>query len=280
MIILLRIMPFRIMYVFSDGLYLLIYYAIGYRRNVVTANLGRSFPMKNEAEIKLLTKRFYHHLCDISLESIKGFSMRSQEIIDRHFICNPELADHYFNNNVSVISVPGHYNNWEWGSLSPGLQIKSPIVGIYKPMTNKRVDAFVKKHRAKFNTRLAPIRETGITFKELSSDPQTYIMAADQSPSNLKESHWFNFLNQKTAWLHGPEKYARMYNLPVIYVDIQKVKRGFYELKLVLLTDNPAALPHGEITRLYAQHLEKTILKEPAYWLWSHKRWKHSGVRD
>jgi len=280
MIILVGIMPFRIMYVLSDLVFFLIYHVIGYRRKVVIANLKSSFPEKDESEIRLLTIKFYHHLCDISLESIKGFTMSKQELIRRHHIINPDLADHYFNSNISVIAVPGHYNNWEWGSLSPGLQIKYPVVAFYKPMSNKLVDAFVKKHRAKFNTRLASIRETSITFDELSAMQNAFIMAADQSPSNLEDSYWFDFLNQDTAWLHGPEKYARKYNWPVIYVDIQKVKRGFYKLELVLLTENPASLPDGEITRLYAQHVEKSIMQEPAYWLWSHKRWKHVRDRD
>jgi Kdo2-lipid IVA lauroyltransferase/acyltransferase len=275
MIILTGIMPFRMMYIFSDMIYFLIYYMIGYRRKVVTSNLQSSFPEKNEAEIRVITKKFYHHLCDISLESIKGFSMSPQELISRHHILNPELADYYYDKGISVIAVPGHYNNWEWGSLSPGLQIKSPVVGIYKPLTNKVADDFIKRHRAKFNTRLASIRETAFVFEELSASPHAFIMASDQSPSNTKDSFWFNFLHHDTAWLHGPEKYSRKYNLPVMYVDIQKVKRGFYEIKLDLLTENPSLLPHGDITRCYVKQLENSILHEPAYWLWSHRRWKH-----
>lgn len=276
MIILLGIMPFRIMYLFSDFVYLILYHVIGYRRKVVFANLSKSFPEKSTVEIKELEKKFYHHLCDISLESIKGFSMSPKEIIRRHKILNPELANHFFDRKLSAISVPGHYNNWEWGSLSPGLQLKYPIVGFYKPMSNKRVDAFAKRHRAKFNTKLASIKETAVTFDELSGTLYAYIMASDQSPTNLNACYWIDFLNQDTAWLHGPEKYARKYNWPVIYVDIRKVKRGFYELELVTLTEDPASLPEGEITRLYVQYLEKSILTEPAYWLWSHRRWKHS----
>ncbi|MDO9254131.1 MAG: lysophospholipid acyltransferase family protein [Bacteroidales bacterium] len=279
MIILVGIMPFRVLYVFSDAMFFVIYHVIGYRRNVVLVNLCNSFPEKNAGEIHSLTKKFYQHLCDITLESIKGFTMSPQEIICRHRILNPELADYHFDKGISAISVPGHYNNWEWGSLSPGLQLKYPIVGFYKCMSNSQVDTFVKSHRARFNTRLASLKETSVTFKELSPIPHAYIMASDQSPTNLKECYWIDFLNQDTAWLHGPEKYARRYNLPVIYVDIQKVKRGFYELKLVLLTEDPSSLPEGEITRLYTQHLEKSILDEPAYWLWSHKRWKHKRER-
>jgi KDO2-lipid IV(A) lauroyltransferase len=275
MIILVGVMHFKLVFVFSDLMYFILFHVIGYRRKVVMANLCSSFPEKSAGEISVLTKTFYHHLCDISFESIKGFTMSPQELIHRHHILNPELADKYFDKGLSTIAVPGHYNNWEWGSLSPGLQIKYPIVAFYKPMSNKMVDAFVKRHRAKYNTRLASIQETASTFEELSGIPHAYIMASDQSPSNLKDCYWIHFLHHDTPWLHGPEKYARKYNLPVIYVDIRKVKRGFYELELVLLTENPSSLPDGEITRLYVQHLEKTILEEPAYWLWSHNRWKH-----
>ena len=269
------VLPFRFLYMFSDLMYFLLFYIVGYRRSVVKANLSSSFPEKSAKEINSLIKKYYHHLCDISLESLKGFSMNPGEIVRRHYILNPELANYYFDKGLSVITVPGHYNNWEWGAMSPGLQLNYPIVGFYKPMTNKLVDAFVKSHRSKFNTRLAALRDTASTFRELEGFPNAFIMAADQCPSNLKECYWIDFLHHDTAWLHGPEKYARKYNLPVIYVDIQKIKRGFYELKLVVLTENPASLPDGEITKLYAEHLEKSILQEPAYWLWSHKRWKY-----
>ena len=275
MIVLVGFMPFRLMYLFSDIVFLFLYHIIGYRRKVVAENLKSCFPEKDDKEIRKLVVEFYHHLSDISLEAIKGLSMSPKQIISRHHILNPELADYYYDKGISSIAVPGHYNNWEWGSLSPGLQLKYPIVGFYKPFSNQMVDSYAKRHRAKFNTKLAAIGETAKTFTELDGKPYAFIMASDQSPVNLKNCYWFDFLNHDTPWLHGAEKYARKYNMPVVYVDIQKVKRGFYELELVLLTDDPLSLPDGQITKLYAQHLEKSILNAPAYWLWSHKRWKY-----
>jgi KDO2-lipid IV(A) lauroyltransferase len=264
------------MYVFSDLMYFVLYYVVGYRRKIVEMNLKNSFPEKNREEVKKLSKKFYSHLCDITLESIKGFTMSPDEIRKRHHILNPEMADSYFARGISVIAEPAHYNNWEWGSLSPGLQLKYPIVCFYKPLSNNRTDEHAKLHRAKFGTQLKSIGLTASTFENLKDTPTAYIMAADQSPSNLKDCYWINFLNRDTAWLHGPEKYARLYNIPVVFVDIQKIKRGYYELELILITDDPASLTEGEITRRYAKHLEKSIINEPAFWLWSHKRWKHS----
>jgi KDO2-lipid IV(A) lauroyltransferase len=278
MILLLRVMPFRVMYFFSDLVYFFLYHVVAYRRKAVELNLKNSFPEKDQKEIHKLMKKFYHHLCDISLESLKGFTMSPKQIVKRHHILNPELADKFFGQGISVIAEPGHYNNWEWGSLSPGLQMKYPIVCFYKPLSNKLTDAYLKTHRAKFGTKLESIRFTARAFEGMKGTPAVFIMAADQSPSNMKDCYWIDFLHRETAWLHGPEKYARLYNMPVIYVDIQKVKRGYYALKLVVLTENPASLPDGEITRLYAGQLEKSIINEPAYWLWSHRRWKHSRL--
>ena len=276
MILLVRIMPFPVMYAFSDAIYILMYYVVRYRKKVVIANLGSSFPDKDAEAIRKLSKEFFHHLCDIGLESIKGFTMKPQTIVKRHRILNPELAEYYFEQHKSVIAVPAHYNNWEWGSLSPGLQLKYPLVGFYKPMTNQLVDNFARSHRAKFNMNLSSIANTARTFVQFDGIPHAYLMVADQSPTNLKDCYWFPFLNHDTAWLHGPEKYARRYNMPVIYVEINKVKRGYYTMQLIPLTEQPTSLPEGEITRLYAHQLEKSIANQPAFWLWSHRRWKHS----
>lgn len=276
MIGLTRIMPFRIIYMFSDVFYYILFYVIRYRRGVVQSNLKKSFPHKSEDEIRKLTKEFYHHLCDITLESIKGFTMSADEIIKRHRIVNQEMVESYYDKGISIICLPAHYNNWEWGTLSPGMQLRFPIVAFYKPLSNKLTDKFAKRHRAKFNTRLASIKETSKTFDELAQTSVLYIMAADQSPSNTRDCYWVDFLNHDTACLHGPEKYARKYDLPVFYIEITKAKRGFYELRSVLLAEKPSQMPEGEITRLYMKHLETSILNEPAYWLWSHKRWKQS----
>jgi Kdo2-lipid IVA lauroyltransferase/acyltransferase len=275
MIFLVRITPFRVMYFFSDLLSPILYRGIRYRRKVVHENLSTCFPEKTPEEILTLEKQFYHHLCDISLESMKGFSMSPSDLIQRHHFNNPELATRFLQTGRSVLCVPSHLNNWEWGALSPGVQIDFPLVGLYKPLSNKKVDAYARKHRAGFHMELASIHETSHAFEERINRPYAYVMAADQSPSNLKECLWVPFFGIETAWLHGPEKYARKYNLPVLYAAVRKLRRGFYEIDFELITDDPGSLPPGEITRRYAELLEISIRQEPAHWLWSHRRWKH-----
>jgi KDO2-lipid IV(A) lauroyltransferase len=264
------------MYILSDIIYLLFFYVIKYRKKVVFNNLKRSFPEKSEKEIRIIGNKFYKHLCDILLEGIKGFKISKKQILKRHRLTNPGFLNDYFNRGQSVIVATAHYSNWEWGSLSGGLQTKYKLLGFYKPLANKYVDELLKKSRAKCGMSLISIFETYKTFDKHKDDVFAYILASDQSPSNYKKAYWMNFLNQETACLHGIEKYAKMFNLPVLYIHIYRIKRGYYEIEMKKILEDPSKCHEGEVTKLYMEFLEKIIKENPYQWLWSHKRWKRS----
>lgn len=268
------ILPFRVLYIFSDGLYVLLFYVAGYRKKVAYSNLKRSFPEKDEREVQIILKKFYKHLADIFVESMKGFAMTKNQVRKRHHLENPEILQPYIKQGKSVMSVVSHYNNWEWGSMSGGVFLDIPVMILYKPLKNKFVDKFLKKIRMNFGTELVSIFRTYQGFKERKDTMYLYVLAADQSPSKLKRAYWVDFLNQDTACLHGPEKYARLFDYPVLYLDIQKEKRGHYTVTAEVLAEKPNELPEGEITRRYMKRLEKAIRQAPQYWLWSHRRWK------
>ena len=270
------VFPFWLLYLISDFFYYVVFYLIRYRKSVVINNLKKAFPAKSETEIHRTCKAYYRFLTDVMVESLKGFTMSKESIIKRHKIVNPEILTTYYDQNRSVIGVSGHYGNWEWGTMSSGLQIKHKTIGFYQPLTNPFLDRFLKKTREKCETSLVSIKTTFETFQANSNKACSYLMLADQSPTNLERAFWIDFLGIDTAFLHGPEKYARLYNLPVIYIDIKPIRRGFYELELIPLTENPNELKDGELTALFAQTLEKRIIDNPKYWLWSHRRWKRS----
>jgi KDO2-lipid IV(A) lauroyltransferase len=273
-IFLVGLIPFFLLYGFSDFIRFLLLHVFHYRKTVVEENLRKSFPGLNNQELSILVKKFYTNLTDILLEGIKAFTMTRKQIIKRHKVINPEVFKGYFQKGISIIAVPAHFTNWEWGSMSGGLQLQQKTIAIYKPLSNPWVDRFVRYSRSKYGTELASIFKTTLTFEENKDKPVVYILAADQSPTRSNRIEWLNFLGRETAFLYGPEKYARKYNYPVFYVDIQRKKRGFYELELKLITENPRELSGGEIIRRYAHELETAILKNPENWLWSHRRWK------
>lgn len=252
-------------------------YVVQYRKKVIVANLKRAFPELRAKEINKLALKAYRNLTDNIFEGLKTFTMRKSQIVRRHKIKNPEVLERLFSERRSIIGVTAHYNNWEWGSLSASLQTQYKVVALYKPLSNKHIDKILRASRSRCGTELVSIYETSKIFEKYRNQPTIFLMAADQSPSakELPKAYWFEFLGIKTPFLHGLEKHAKNNNCAVVYIDIQRAKRGFYTNELTLLTDHPAGLNDGELTGMYVKKLETIIQKKPANWLWSHKRWKH-----
>ncbi len=276
MVFIFRLMPFRLIYLLSDGFAFLLHHIIGYRRSVMISNLRMAFPEKNESEIRRLVHLSYRNLADIFLESVKGFSFTPSKQVKRYKVINPEFLKNYANKQQSFIMATGHYGNWEWGAYFLTLQISVfNILALYKPLKNKFIDAYMRKKRESTGVITQPIMDTAKVFEDFKLKPTLFALIGDQSPSNLSRSYWVDFLGRSTAFLHGIETYARKYNLPVVFIDVQRVRRGYYELELSQITNDPNSLAKGEITARYARKLEEVIRKKPEDWLWSHKRWKH-----
>ncbi len=269
------IIPFFFLYVFSDFIRFLLYRVFKYRRLVVEQNLKKAFPKYSLSEIEVIGSKFYTNLSDNMIEGIKAFTMTKKQVRKRHKIVNPEVLASLYKEGKSVIGTPCHYGNWEWGSMSGSIQLLQKFVVFYKPLSNKWIDNFIRWSRGKYDSHMVSIYDTAEVFKEHVHQNSIFIMAADQSPSNIDKAIWVDFLGKETAFLQGPECYAREYNLPVVFVDIRRIKRGYYELELEMIAENPSEFKEGEITQLYARKLEAAINNKPENWLWSHRRWKH-----
>jgi Kdo2-lipid IVA lauroyltransferase/acyltransferase len=273
-VFLFSLIPFRLLYILSDGLAWLFFNVVKYRGKVVYGNLKNSFPEKSATEIHEIARKFYKNLTDILLESIKGFSMSEKTMSARYRFLNPELIHNTKSGGGHSIHMAAHYTNWEWGATIYQHWVNQRImIGFYKPLANKYIETYGHASRSQFGTVLVDIGRTAWAFEEYKDRPTCYILVSDQSTYSDK-AHWVKFLNQDTICPHGGDKYAHLYNYPVFYVDIQREKRGHYTVNFELLVENPATLPEGEVTRLFMHRLEEIIKVKPENWLWSHKRWK------
>jgi len=273
------ILPMTILYFLSNILFFLIYYVARYRREVVRNNLINSFPKMPEKEIKKLERGFYSHFADHFVEIIKLAHISQEELLKRMQIRNPELViDLLDKGHTCLIASLGHYCNWEWLSgVSPRFEDRITLYHIYRPMKNIAFNRLFTYMRTRFNS-------VGIKKNEAKQDmmnlkcnkiPSLTCFIADQTPSKEKLQYWTTFLNQESAILTGQEKVAKNLDIPVIFVDMIKVKRGYYAVDIILITDKPNETPDYYITDKYVELMEKSILRNPAYWLWTHKRWKH-----
>lgn len=269
-------LPFRALYILSDLFYFILYHVVRYRRKVVYENLTRSFPEKSEAEIREISKKYYHHLADLGLETLKYSRMTEQEITDRIKIHNTDILEEYYNQGKSIVLLAMHYNNWEWiGALQR--YAKTEFTVVYNPMrSNKVFDDYLAKSRVTFGGRVVAIEHSfklALTFNK-SGKSQGIVLVADQTaPGNTQ--FWTTFLNQETAFFTGPMKIAVKTDQPVVLMHMQKVKRGYYEIFFYKLVDKPSEVDPDEILMRYIRKLEEIIQKEPQYWLWTHRRWKH-----
>ena len=270
----LSLLPFGVLYGLSDFLYIVLYRLIGYRKKVVMQNIRNSFPHKSPVEHDQLAHAFFHHLCDLVVESIKIFTISEEEVLRRMTCKNPQLINRYYEQGKSVVLAGGHYNNWELFAVAVHKFIKHQPVGIYKPLSSRFFDRKMQETRGKFGLRMISTKIVKSYFEESKNSLTATIFAIDQSPGSAKTCYWMTFLNQETAVSFGAEKYAVEYDYPVLFGRLNKRKRGFYELEFEEITHHPAGTAYGFITETGTHMLEKDILKEPAYWLWSHRRWK------
>ena len=264
------------LYLVSDVLYLIVGKLIKYRKPLITKNLKNSFPEKNENEIKNIQRYFYKHFLDLIVESLKGFTISKKEISRKIKLKNPDLVNEMAQKSQNIILIGGHYNNWEMSAQKMPLECEHELFAIYKPLSNKFFDKKIKYSREKFGLRMISMKETKNYFQKNNEKPRAIIFGSDQSPSSTKNAHWLNFLNQESGFLFGAEKYAKEFNWPVVYVSIQKIQRGTYEVSFQLITEKPKEEPNGKIIQDFANLLEIDINRNPPYWLWTHNRWKKS----
>ena len=273
----LAILPFNLLYVLSDLLYLLMRYGVRYRRKIIRMNLCNSFPEKTDKELRQIERKFYHYLCDYMLEEVKMLRITFTELCRRMEYDNKELYLSMIEKHGGIVLLIPHYANFEWiTGMSSIMRPGDVPVQVYKPLRNKYMDAIFLHIRARFggyNVRkhatareLVKLRRAG---KRLAVG-----LITDQSPNRSEAHYWTTFLHQDTVFMDGAERIAKLMDFPVFYCELQRVRRGYCRVYFDLITETPKLTTDGEITELFARRLEQTICREPAYWFWSHKRWK------
>ena len=276
---LLSSIPFKAMYVLSDALYYVVYYIVRYRRAIVRKNLTDSFPEKSEKEIACIEQQFYHFFTDQVLESCKMATISPAEMKKRMRFTNIESVNAVLRQGKSIGLYMGHYGNWEWVSSVP-LHLEKNIVAaqIYHKLSNATRTRLILHTRGRMGAVRVERRKTARYITETTSAGQVSIIGfiADQSPKKREVRHFVPFLNHNVPVLTGTEKIMKHYGFESWFLNVKRVKRGYYEAEFVQIHEHPEALPDFELTARYYQMLEKMIREQPELYLWTHKRFKHA----
>lgn len=278
---LLSLLPFKIIYLISDLLYLILRNFIRYRRRVILENISNAFPEKNEKDIKSIADKFYRNLCDLLLEGIKMRGMSERQMNQRIKYKGLEQFDALYKQGKSVIVLGMHFNNWEWAS-SGQRHVKHKMLMLYNPVRgNQTLEKFILRSREKWGGTCVPVHRSARTVLEFNraGKPTLLWLGADQTPPASSE-FWTMFLNREAPFFSGPEKIAAHTNQPVFFHHTRKTGRGKYEVTALPLCLEPQKVAPNEILLRYVRKMEEVIKEAPACYLWSHRRWKHTRPPD
>lgn len=273
---LISLLPFPLLYLFSDFVYFMVYTIFGYRRKVVRKNIAMTLPHLSKKERLTIEKRFYHHLCDLFLEMIKTMTISRKEMEKRYVFSNLDVYLDLEKKGKSIALLCAHYASYEW-TISMNYHITFEGYGIYKKINNIYFDKLVKDIRSKFKATLITTSETIPTLEKNININHlgVYGFASDQSPQATKAHHWGPFMGIETPVHTGAEMLAKRFDMNVIFLKTKKIKRGYYEATFELMAENPKEVPDYEISDDFLRRVEKQILEAPEFYLWTHKRWKH-----
>jgi len=269
-------LPFPMLYLLSDATYVLVYRLIGYRKKTVRKNLELAFPQKSTAEIIAIEKKSYRHLCDMFMEMIKTMAISRKEIDARFSYTNLEVYTELEKKGKSIAVLIPHYASYEWViSMNHIIQFKG--YAIYKRINNPYFDKMVRDIRSRFKAYLITTKETKKIIESNAKEGilGVYGFASDQTPRWGENLYWHHFMGIETPIHIGAESLAKRYDMNMIYLRVEKVKRGYYVGTFEVLTDNVKSVPDYKISEYFMSKVEEQINAQPEYYMWTHKRWKH-----
>lgn len=278
----LSLLPLRVLYVLSDVLFFLVFHVLHYRRRTVWTNLVTSFPEREPEDFKQIERSFYHWFCDYVVETIKLMTMSPEEMKRRLVFRGTETVDQCVAEGQSCAIYLGHYCNWEWiTSLPFWVSEKAQCGQIYHPLENPDFDRLFLKVRQRMGAVCIPMNESLRRIMEYRREGRPTVIGyiADQAPFWWNIHHWCQFLHHDTPVLSGTERIARKLNQAVFYMDVRRVRRGYYEAEIKLITRDAKSAPEFDITDRYFEMLQHTIRRQPELWLWTHDRWKRTRQR-
>ncbi len=268
-------LPLPVLYLIADTLFVPAFYLLRFQRKLVENNLQSVFPEYSPARIRRLAASSYRNTVHMLFESIKGGALTAEELARRVKIENPELIYTLLEQYQTVVTVAAHHGNWEWLQLACSSRLAVPLAALYKPLNHPGIDIPLQESRSRFGSLLIEAKSALPELLRFARQPGIIALVADQGPRPDEEKHWARFLGRDTAFYPGPEKLARLLKAPLVFIHMQRLRRGYYRIRFEVLLEPPYQQDPGVIMDRYIKAVEKQVLEAPQDWVWMYKRWKY-----
>ena len=268
-------LPLPVLYFIADTIFVLAFYLLRFQRKLVEDNLRSAFPDYPPATIRRIATGSYRNTVHMLFESIKGGAITTDDLARRVELENPELIDALLERHRTVVTVAAHHGNWEWLQLACSAQLSVPLAALYKSLNHPGIDIPLQESRSRFGSLLIESKNALPELARFARQPGVIALVADQGPRPDEEKYWATFLGRETAFYPGPEKLARMLKAPLVFVHMQRLRRGYYRIRFELLMEPPCHQPRGALMDSYIRAVEKQVLEAPQDWVWMYKRWKY-----
>ena len=268
-------LPLWVLHGLADLLFVVVFYALRYRRRVAEDNLRRCFPDWTASRRRRVLRQSYRRLAEVAMEALKGRTLDPKQLSQRVTLANPEVLQTHFDAGRSVLLLLGHQSNWEWLILAASQHFEAQMDAVYKPLSVTAIDEVALETRTRFGAHLVPMEQTLVELMRRKPIVKAFAMLADQVPLRKEDKRWRTFLGRDTAFFLGAEKIARMTKYPAVFVHVRRERRGYYRVEFEPLAEPPYARDDHALTDAFAEAVERQILAQPEGWLWTHRRWKY-----
>lgn len=275
-VLLISRLPLKIQYVFSDIIFVSIYHIVGYRKNIVRENIRNSFPEKSDAEVNEIRRKFFRNFSDYLVETVRSFTISSHELRVRVQHINQQVFHDAKNEGKNVILLAGHVFNWEWFNALSRIIPQEKCFPVYRKVNSNFWEEKIKSIRNSYGNHALEAKEVvRHIYRNPKDGNSIYMFVADQTPHFSEVTYGLKFLNQKTPAFIGYDRLATKMDLIFVYCEMKKVKRGYYQVNYYRIYPDDERFSEFEVVKKFHKRLENTIHKDPANYLWSHRKWKY-----
>ena len=241
-------------------------------KRLIQSNIKKVFPEIESVQLNKITSSMWNNYGRVFAEYVFMKNFRNNQLNDNIKIIGNDILEEIKKNNQKVIFVSGHFSNFELMAM----QIEKAgikLAAIYRPLNNIFVNKIMERIRRKYICKTQIKKGIG-GLKELlklNKDGYSTALMIDQRVSQGIKS---NFFNEKAYTTTIPAQLVKKFKIPVVPIFIERyegIKFKMTVFKPIKFDENQTI---EDITNQLNKILEKMIISEPNFWIWSHNRWK------